>query len=113
MVQTSKEYQRAYYEKNKIRIIERQTRYNEEKKNERLQYAKNYYETNKNSVLECQKERQQQNRNQITEYHTKYTKKRIKIDPVFKLRNNNFKKCWALENLRPLLSKTNLEKRDK
>lgn len=33
--------------------------------------------------------------------------------PYTSMEDENFKKCWALENLRPLLSKANLKKSDK
>jgi len=33
--------------------------------------------------------------------------------PYTSMEDDNFKKCWALENLRPILSKTNLEKGNK
>lgn len=199
MAQSSKEYQREYYRKNKDRIIARQKQYNENKREERLQYAQSYYENNKESVLDRQKKHQSQNRVEETKYHNDYVKRRSMVDPAFKLRNNisstvyaalksngaskhgksileylpysfqelkvhlesqfepwmtwdnwgvhssakydnndpstwtwnidhiipqsklpyismedeNFKKCWALENLRPMLSKANLEKGDK
>lgn len=50
-----KEYQRQYYLKNKERIINRVTEYNNNNKDKKLLYQKNYRDNNKNKLKEKDK----------------------------------------------------------
>ena len=49
------EEKKTYYERNKAKCLERQKKYNKEKKEEQKQYYKQYWAKNKKKMLEKQK----------------------------------------------------------
>lgn len=88
--QYNKQYSKQYYEKNKEWKKQYNKQYREKNKEQIKEYSKQYCETHKEQKRKCDKRYRKQyyerNKNQIMKQTNLYIQKRIKEDPVFKLR---------------------------
>lgn len=96
--QANKEKIKEYKLKNKDKVLEYHKKYREENKDKRRESEKEYYQENKEKIKDRIKEYRkdnketikkwrEKNREKLKKYHREHYHLKIKIDPIFRLKN--------------------------
>ena len=105
VLKTRAEINKAYYQKNKAKILKQKKEYNNKTKKERAKfykkytlenkeklaiYKKKYFSENRSMIEKKRKEKitELKNKDSIRDQKKDYARKRYQIDPVFKIKSN-------------------------